>query len=348
MKSNKIRPQFINKYNPRIGLIALATDFIIEKDFIKIIKDKDIDFFVNRIECYNPLSKENLIKMSEKVTDVTKNILPDENIDCVVYGCTSGTIAVGHDTIERKVKEAKPKAKITTPSTAAIKALKKLNIKKLAIFTPYSKKLNDEIIDYFSSQGFDIVANTYLDIAADYDIGKVDQNFLLETLSQIEIKNADALFISCTALPVLNIIERLEKKLGKPVITSNQSLIWDTLVQINKNNSIEGQKIKTDVQKFSINENKKLLNALLTITIADISMSIDNVLAVAAIAREDRTLLIFGLVLAIIFMAFFATIIMKILTKYKWVSWLGLIFLLYLSTEMVIDGFPGFYEIFRK
>ena len=94
MKSNKIQPQFIQKYNPRIGLIALATDFIIEKDFIKIIKDKDIDFFVNRIECYNPLSKENLIKMSEKVTDVTKNILPDENIDCVVYGCTSGTIAI--------------------------------------------------------------------------------------------------------------------------------------------------------------------------------------------------------------------------------------------------------------
>ena len=240
MKSNKIQPKFIKKYNPRIGLIALATDFIIEKDFIKIIKDKDIDFFVNRIECYNPLSKENLIKMSEKVTDVTKNILPDENIDCVVYGCTSGTIAVGHDTIERKVKEAKPKAKITTPSTAAIKALKKLKIKKIAIFTPYSKKLNDEVIDYFSSQGFDIVANTYLDIAADYDIGKVDQNFLFKTLSQIEIKNADALFISCTALPVLNISERLEKRLGKPVITSNQSLIWDTLESIGMNKDIQG------------------------------------------------------------------------------------------------------------
>ena len=54
MKSNKIQPQFIKKYNPRIGLIALATDFIIEKDFIKIIKDKNIDFFVNRIECNNP------------------------------------------------------------------------------------------------------------------------------------------------------------------------------------------------------------------------------------------------------------------------------------------------------
>ena len=240
MHSVKIEPKYAELSNPRVGLIALATDFRIEKDFISVIKDQNIDFFVNRIHCYFPLTSENLIKMSEKVTDVTKNILPDENIDCVVYGCTSGTIAVGHDTIERKVKEAKPEAKITTPSTAAIKALKKLNIKKLTIFTPYSKKLNDEIIDYFSSQGFDIVANTYLDIAADYDIGKVDQNFLLETLSQIEIENADALFISCTALPVLNLIERLEKELGKPVITSNQSLIWDTLESIGMNKDILG------------------------------------------------------------------------------------------------------------
>ncbi len=90
---------------------------------------------------------------------------------------------------------------------------------------------------------------------------------------------------------------------------------------------------------------KQLFNALVTITIADVSMSIDNVVAVAAIAREDTALLIFGLVLAIIFMAFFATIIMKVLTRFKWLSWLGLIFLVYLSTEMVIDGFPEFLEL---
>jgi len=122
---------FKKNSNPRIGLIALATDFMIEKDFINVIKDKEIDFFVNRIECFNPLTKENLIKMSDKVTEVTNNILPDENIDCIVYGCTSGTIAAGYNSIEKKVKAAKPKAKLTTPSTAAIKALKKfVNLKK--------------------------------------------------------------------------------------------------------------------------------------------------------------------------------------------------------------------------
>ena len=240
MYSTKVEPKYNPNPNPRIGLIALASDFTIEKDFINVIKDKDIDFFVNRIECYNPLTKENLIKMSEKVTEVTNDILPDQDIDCVVYACTSGTIATGHDSIEKKVKLAKPEAKVTTPSTAAIKALKKFNIKNLSIFTPYSKKLNDEVVEYFRKEGFNITSNSYFDIESDYDIGKVDQNHLYDVLSKIDLKDADALFVSCTALPVLPIIEKLEKKLNKIVLSSNQALIWDTLERIGKNESIEG------------------------------------------------------------------------------------------------------------
>ena len=85
MNSTKIDPKYISKSNPRVGLIALASDFMIERDFINVIKDREIDFFVNRIECYNPLTRENLIKMSNKVTEVAKDILPDQDIDCVVY-----------------------------------------------------------------------------------------------------------------------------------------------------------------------------------------------------------------------------------------------------------------------
>ena len=213
---------------------------MIEKDFINVIKDKNIDFFVNRIECYNPLTRENLIKMSEKVTEVTKDILPDEKIDCVVYACTSGTIAAGYNSIEKKVKIAKPEAKVTTPSTAAIKALKKLKIQKLSIFTPYSKRLNDEVVEYFKKENFEVTSNSYFDIESDIDIGKVDQNYLYEVLSKIDLKDADALFVSCTALPVLPIIDKLEKKLNKPVLSSNQALIWDTLENIGKNNSVKG------------------------------------------------------------------------------------------------------------
>ena len=240
MDLKKIKPQFIKKPNPRIGLIALASDFMIEKDFLNIIKDKNIDFFVNRIKCYNPLTSENLIKMSEEVTDVTSDILPDEKIDCVVYGCTSGTIAAGYDSIEKKIKLAKPEAKVTTPSTAAITALKKLNIKKISIFTPYPKKLNNEVVDFFKNEKFEITSNSYFDIESDIDIGKVDPDYLYDVLINMDHKDADALFVSCTALPVLSIIDKLEKKINKFVLSSNQALIWDTLEKIGKNNSING------------------------------------------------------------------------------------------------------------
>ena len=66
-----------------------------------------------------------------------------------------------------------------------------------------------------------------------------------------------------------------------------------------------------------------LLGALFTIAVADISMSLDNVVAVAAIAREDTQLLIFGLIMAIVMMAFFASMIMRFMLRYPWVSYMG-------------------------
>ena len=78
--------------------------------------------------------------------------------------------------------------------------------------------------------------------------------------------------------------------------------------------------------------------ALVTILIADVSMSIDNIVAVAAIARDNTQMLIFGLVLAIAMMAFFASLIMRIMLKYKALSYLGLVLLIYLTVMMLHDG----------
>lgn len=84
---------------------------------------------------------------------------------------------------------------------------------------------------------------------------------------------------------------------------------------------------------------RTLFSALVSITIADVSMSLDNVLAVAAIADGDKGMLVFGLGLAIVMMAFAATMIMKLLATYPWISWLGLIVLVYVAGEMMYRGF---------
>ncbi len=87
---------------------------------------------------------------------------------------------------------------------------------------------------------------------------------------------------------------------------------------------------------------RTMFSALVSITIADITMSLDNVLAVAGIADGDTTMLVFGLGLAIVLMAFAATLIMKMLAKYPWISWVGLIVLIWVAGEML---YRGFYDI---
>ena len=229
MKQDKIKPKFTNKRNSRIGLITLGTDFRIEKDFNNVIYGKNIDLFVNRIHCYNPLTNETLVKMADDITDVTKEILPGEKLECVAYGCTSGAVAAGYESIKTKINLVKPEAKVTTPITSAIKALKKLSIKKISIFTPYTQSINQSVVNYFKASG--VIVNTlhYFDIASDIDIGKVDADYLYQVLSNLDLEKSEALFISCTALPVLDLIEKLEKKLNKLVLSSNQTLIWDAL-----------------------------------------------------------------------------------------------------------------------
>ena len=240
MKLNKIEPKYINKTNPRVGLIALGSDFRIEKDFNNVFYGRDIDLYVNRIHCYNPLTNETLAKMADDITDVVSDILPDQKIDCVAYGCTSGTVAAGYDLIKTKVNLAKPEAKVTTPITAAVKALEALGIKKISIFTPYTKTINDLVVGYFEKENIIINSLTYFDIDSDLDIGKVDEDYLFEVLSKIDLSESDALFVSCTALPVLSIIDKLEKRLNKVVLSSNQTLIWDSLNSIGYKNNIEG------------------------------------------------------------------------------------------------------------
>jgi maleate isomerase len=240
MHLNKVDPKFIKKSNPRIGLITLASDFRIEKDFNNVIYGKEIDLYCNRIHCYNPLTNETLKKMADNIIDVTKEILPDQKLDCVAYGCTSGTIAAGYSAIYKKINLAKPNTKVTTPITSAIKALKKLNINRISVFTPYTDEINQSVAEYFIKENIEVVSLSYFDIASDLDIGKVDQEYLFEVLSKINLSKSDALFVSCTALPVLSLIDKLEKKLGKIVLSSNQTLIWDTLKEINYNKNIDG------------------------------------------------------------------------------------------------------------
>jgi len=98
-------------------------------------------------------------------------------------------------------------------------------------------------------------------------------------------------------------------------------------VDVVQNKSNEENKIKVD--------NSNLFKAITTVIIADVSMSLDNVLGVAGAAKDHYILLIFGLVLSIILMATAATLISNWIKKYKWIAWIGLIAILIVAIDLI-------------
>ena len=134
------------------------------------------------------------------------------------------------------------------------------------------------------------------------------------------------------------------------------TLLTAYLLQINGLKTIGGLlllyiafKLYKDVIKNEINDDKKIqadssnyFKAIMTVVIADVSMSLDNVLGVAGAAREHYVLLVFGLILSIILMATVATIISKWIKKYKWIGWLGLLAILAVAIELIYSDLKMF------
>jgi len=119
--------------------------------------------------------------------------------------------------------------------------------------------------------------------------------------------------------------------------------LWVEARELNSNPEAEAQHLTEEAQSLSAaaveatgaSDRRSILRALLTITIADASMSIDNVLAVAGIAHDHRGLLIFGLALSIALMAFFASLICRLIVRFPIISYIGVVVLLVVAAEMI-------------
>ena len=104
-------------------------------------------------------------------------------------------------------------------------------------------------------------------------------------------------------------------------------ICYKLYVDVIKNDSNDNEDIKVDDSSF--------FKAITTVILADITMSLDNVLGVAGAARDHYTLLVFGLVLSIILMATAATLISKWIKKYRWIGWIGLFAILFVAIEFI-------------
>ncbi|PWC32850.1 ectoine utilization protein EutA [Azospirillum sp. TSO35-2] len=216
-------------FERRVGLVVLATDHTTEPDFRRMVAGERIGVYTARIAYANPTTPENLRRMQPRLAEGAALILPDEPLDAICYSCTSASVVMGDDAIEDAIASAKPGVPVITPPAAARRALKALGARRIAVLTPYTEQTSRPMAAYFSEHGFDLARFTCFGLDDDREMARITPDSLVRAAADAMAPDADALFISCTALRSAAVAAEIEAAIGRPVVTSNQATAWVTL-----------------------------------------------------------------------------------------------------------------------
>tara|TARA_Y100000590_G_scaffold463851_1_gene631679 strand:+ start:329 stop:1051 length:723 start_codon:yes stop_codon:yes gene_type:complete len=235
----------------RVGVLVPYANTNLEIDLHRF-KIPDLNFYITRISGYeiNKIPDANQMKkMGESDLSEALKLIDGVIPDAILYGCTSATLSHGlkftYD-LEKLISKASRCFAITA-SGALIIAMKALNIKNIAFASPYVGEINDKAIKYFLEAGFKTVSHS--DIGrnlSNYEQGTLSSEKIIDLAYKADSKNCEAIVISCTDLKAVEVINTIETNLGKPVITSNQAMIFALLRAFNlkPNDSFPGQLFK--------------------------------------------------------------------------------------------------------
>ncbi len=214
----------------RFGLIALATDLTIEADAARLLPP-DCRLHVTRIAFDNPTTAENLRRTGPRLAEAAALLVPGVALAGVGFGCTSASAVLGAQVQEAIGSRAPVSTPVSTPAGGALRGFAALGVTRAALMTPYLPQTADLVGDYFQANGIEVVQRRSMGQADDRDMALLPEAAVMEFALASDHPGAQALFLSCTALPALGLIERIEARLGKPVLCANQALFWAMLDQ---------------------------------------------------------------------------------------------------------------------
>ena len=210
----------------RFGLIVLSTDLTSERDHHRLLCHDDVSIHVSRVANENPTTPQNLRKMAPRIGQAASLLATGEPLKAICYSCTSASVTIGDAETAAAIGEAWPGVPVVTPSAAARMALAALGARRPAILTPYLEETTRPMVDYFTRHGFDVVNARCFGLEDDRDMARIPVESIVQAASVTDTEDADSLFLSCTALPAIGAIARIEARTGKPVVTSNQACAW--------------------------------------------------------------------------------------------------------------------------
>lgn len=212
----------------RIGLLLPSSSSVQERDIGKALPD-DITLHVARMRLNNVDADSTLRVVQEIEAESQK--LADVDVDVIIFPATAPSSRNGpgydRELIERiSAASGKP---ATTASTALLEALRALSIQHIALGAPWSASVNQSVAAFLEANGIKVHAQEALGLVRNLEIGLLDAQTAFDVGRRVNRTDADAAVLACGNWSTFGIVDRLERDLGKPVLTTNQVSLWHAL-----------------------------------------------------------------------------------------------------------------------
>ena len=226
-------------HRAKLGFILMSTDLAAEADFHDMAPE-GVAVHITRLKTDDYTTNETLSRHIEHMADAASRIQPDTRPDVISYSCTSGSIVIGEQRIMEEIQKGAPWAIPMTLVTGVIEALNEMNARKIVVGTPYLDEINTNEAQFLYDKGFDVLDIQGLNLETGIEFGTVTPDYWVRFALEIDQPEADAIFLSCGGIRALEVVEEIEQKAGKPVITSNQAQFWSCLRKAGVDDCLEG------------------------------------------------------------------------------------------------------------
>jgi maleate cis-trans isomerase len=215
----------------RIGLLLPSSSSVQEADIGRALP-KDITLHVARMRLNN-VDADSTLRIVQEI-EAESQKLADVDVDVIIFPATapSSRMGPGYDQeLIRRISAASGKP-ATTASTALLEALRVLSIKRIVLGAPWSASVNQTVAAFLEANGVNVLAQESLGLVRNLEIGLLDAQTAFDVGRQVNMPDADAVMLACGNWSTFGIIDRLERDVGKPVLTTNQVSLWHALKMI--------------------------------------------------------------------------------------------------------------------
>jgi maleate isomerase len=167
--------------------------------------------------------------MAPTLTAAADLLVPGIDLAAICYSCTAASVEIGDAAVAEAIGKARPGVPVVTPPDAAVDAFAALGVSRIALVTPYLPETTEPMVAYFARRGLDVVSAQCLGFSDDRQMARITAATIVAAVEAADRPEVEGVFLSCTALPALGVIDAVENRLGKPVVSSNQASLWRML-----------------------------------------------------------------------------------------------------------------------